>query len=109
MFTLNGRSLAQAEAFAIAESFAEGIVETNSCGFCKAASDFIVENFRSIFISAAAGIEVFLSGEASPGKNVSLSAEVINEEIVTASTTAYAQVCTVHVHLPLTRYIVHGP
>lgn len=92
MFLLNGRSLAQAEAVAIAESFAGGLVEANVCGFCELAADFIVDNFKDIFILAASQIEVTLAGQARPGEIVTLGAAVTNEEIVAASTTAYAQV-----------------
>ena len=90
-FEFKGRSVAQAEAFALAESFAEGLVTANACGFCDIAADFVADSFEKIVIQAAAEAEAALSGQAN-GDKVEATADVVTETIVTASTTAYAQV-----------------
>lgn len=90
-FRFNGRSLAQAEAFAIATSFAEALVTANSCGFCNIAADFIADSFENIFISAAAEAEAALSGDAAGG-SIEASVDILSETIISASATAYAQV-----------------
>lgn len=99
MFRLNGRSLAQSEAVAIAESFADGLVKTNVCGFCDLAVDFIADSFREITVTAAAETELLLEGSASDGSEVEMFAALVSEDIVSASATAYAQVCTlIYIH-----------
>lgn len=99
-FRVGGRSLAQAEAFAIATSFAEALVEANVCGFCEIAADFIAETFEEISIQAAAEAEIFLEGQANGGA-VQADADALAEAFVSASATAFAQVCA-----PI---IVQGP
>jgi len=91
MFQVNGRSIAQAEAFALAQSFAEGLITANVCGFCDIAADFVADSFEEIIIQATAEAEAVLEGQANGG-TVNATAEVLTETIVSASTTAYAQV-----------------
>ena len=92
-FTLNGRSLAQAEAKAVATSFAEGLIEASACDFCDVAADFIADSFEEIIVQATALAEADLVG-FTDGARVEASADVLAERIVSASATAFAKVCT---------------
>ena len=93
-FILNGRSLAQAEAFAIATSFADGLIEASVCDFCDVAADFIADSFEEIILYATAIAEVDLVGFTDSAL-VEASADALAARIVSASATAFAQVSAV--------------
>eukprot|EP00892_Ulva_mutabilis_P007876 jgi/Ulvmu1/5460/UM228_0002.1 len=90
-FTINGRSVAQAEAFAIAQSFADATTEAAVCGDCEVAADFIAESFEAIYLNATAVAEIDLIGVAN-GVPIEVAEEAFVARIVEATATAFAQV-----------------
>lgn len=92
-FMIDGRSVAQAEAFAVARSFAQALVDANVCGFCDIASDFVINSYEEILLKATAEAEIILEGRSTSGDEpVVQAARILNEFIVSASVTAFAQV-----------------
>lgn len=90
-FTVDGRSVAQAEAFAIATSFADALIEASVCDICEVAADFVADSFEAIYLNATAVAEVTLEGLAN-GDKVEATAEAFISRIVSATATAFAKV-----------------
>lgn len=90
-FTVNGRSVAQAEAFAIASSFADALAEASICDICDVAIDFVADTFEEIYLNATAVAEVTLQGFAEGG-SINATANDFIARIVSATATAFAQV-----------------
>ena len=96
---MNGRSLAVAEASAIASSFAEATTAASVCGQCETAADAIIESFEAIYITATSLAEVALEGETA-GELIEASAEAFVAKIVSTTATAFAKVHPRHARFP---------
>lgn len=90
-FRLNGRSLVEAEAVAIASSVVSLVLESDACGTCNIATELFAEAYTEIILQASALAQANLEGDAAGTPVVALANDLI-ENIVNASATAYASV-----------------
>lgn len=88
-FTLNGKSLASAEAVAIAEAYAKAQATAEICGKCEAAGAAVAKSFKKIFLKATAEVEFELKGMAD-GADVSSTVSAVSESIQKATVVAFA-------------------
>ena len=88
-FTVNGKSLASAEAVAIAEAYAEAQASAKICGKCKASGVAVAKSFKKIFLKATAEVELELQGLADDG-DVSAMASAVSESMQKVTVVAFA-------------------
>lgn len=91
-FQINGRSLAESEAFAIASSVASLVLESKACGTCSVAAELFAEAYTKIAIRASALAEASLQGDSSVSGEAVAIANVYASEYVSAAATAFASV-----------------
>eukprot|EP00892_Ulva_mutabilis_P008841 jgi/Ulvmu1/6329/UM029_0037.1 len=90
-FKVNGLTIAQTEATAYAEAFAESTVSAAACGRCTAAAHFVAESWSRIFFDAVAEAEFRLQGAANGGSVTSATAAFV-EAVAEATVVAFASV-----------------
>ena len=91
-FQINGRSAANAEAFAIANSVVAAAVGVDVCGQCEVAAGLFARSFEAIYIEATAEAEIALSGASTPDAPVEARASAFRAQLVTATAEAIADV-----------------
>lgn len=89
-FSVNGESLAAAEAVAIAKAYAEAQAVSKTCGKCRVAGEAVAASFKEIYIEATAAIEFVFNGIAD-GTEINTVFEVVSESISEATVTAFAK------------------
>lgn len=91
-FRLNGRSLVEAEAVAIANSVVSLVLESDACGTCSIATELFAEAYTEIVLQASALAQANLEGDSTTGMPAVAIANDIVEDIINASAIAYASV-----------------
>lgn len=93
-YTINGHSLATAQAWAFAEAFAEASAVAKTCHKCLAASELLAHSYAEVFITAAKETEVYVSGVASGDHDRDEDDyTLIARDLVEKTMVAFAQVC----------------
>lgn len=98
---MNGLSLANAEAVAIASSVASASIGASVCGNCSIAAELFAESYSRIFLQATAMAELTLAGSVNGGEPVEQRGSNFVVEYVNMTATAYAEVW------PLTKGATH--
>lgn len=102
-FTVNGKSIAFAQATAISEAIATGYATASSCDKCVVAAGVVVKSISELLLTASAKSEVTLEGATTGAETVSVSVQNFVNAVVERTVTAAAQVWGLpgaYTHLP---------
>eukprot|EP00892_Ulva_mutabilis_P008869 jgi/Ulvmu1/6354/UM029_0062.1 len=91
-FQVNGRGLAEAEAFSLAQAYASALGDAEDCNRCQTSASFVASQFELIILEATVDLQFRLAEAATPGTPVTVAFNNFVADFQTATSSALASV-----------------